>query len=119
MPENYVNIPNEQGSVNISEDVIAAIASAAMAEVDGIAGFGSTVGSEIYEFLGKKPASKGIRASFEDGKITVDIIAMVCYGNGIAKVASAAQSAVIAAVESMTGIAPVVNIHISGVAFGK
>lgn len=119
MPENYISISGTKGSVNISEDVIAVIAAAAIAEVDGVAGFSNTVGSEIYELLGKKPASKGIRASFEGGIITIDIIVMVRYGCGISKVASEAQSAVISAVESMTGLTPAVNIHVSGVAFDK
>ena len=119
MPENYVSIPTKKGSVNISEDVIAAISSAAISEVEGIAGFANTMGAEIYELLGKKPASKGIKVSFDDGAINIDIIAMVRYGMGISRVASAAQSAVMSAVESMTGVVPTVNIHVSGVAFDK
>lgn len=119
MPENYITIQCEKGSVNISEDVIAAISTSAIAEVDGVKCFGNTVGSEIYEFLGKKPTSKGTRVTFEEGKITVDLIVMVRYGCGISKAASEAQSAVITAVESMTGIKPTVNIHVTGVAFSK
>lgn len=119
MPENYIAISGEKGSVNISEDVLAAIAGAAIAEVDGIAGFSNTVGSEIYEFLGKRPASKGVRATVSEGKIDLDITVMVRYGYVILKAAGAAQSAVIAAVESMTGIVPTVNIHVTGVAFDK
>ena len=119
MPENYIDIQNEKGSVNISEEVIAVIAAAAIAEVDGVAGFANTVGSEIYELLGKKPSSKGVRVSFDNGAVTVDIVVMVRYGNGIAKVAAKAQTAVAGAVESMTGLTPRVNIHVTGVAFDK
>ena len=119
MPENYIDIQSEKGSVNISGEVIGVIAAAAIAEVDGVMGFANTMGSEIYELLGKKPASKGVRVSFENGGITIDIIVMIRYGNVIAKVASKAQSAVISAVESMTGITPTVNIHVTGVAFDK
>jgi uncharacterized alkaline shock family protein YloU len=119
MPENYISIAGEKGAVNISENVVCVIAAAAVAEVEGVAGFSNTAGSEIYELLGKKPASKGIKASFENGGITVDVIVMVRYGYGISKAASQAQNAVISAVEAMTGITPVVNIHVSGVAFDK
>lgn len=119
MPENYIEIESENGSVNISADVIGVIASAAVAEVDGVAGFGSTVGGEIYEFLGKKPTAKGNRVTFEDGKIIIDLTVMVRYGCGIAKIAGQAQTAVINAVESMTGVKPSVNIHVTGVAFSK
>ena len=116
MPENYINITGEKGSVNISEEVIAVIASSALAEVDGVAGY---AGGEKYEYLGKKPGSKGVRAYFADGGIVINIVMMVRYGCGIAKVASEAQKAVISAVESMTGIEPTVNVSVSGVAFAR
>lgn len=118
MPENYVSIKSDKGSVNISEDVVAAIAGEALSEVEGVAGLPNTVG-EIYELLGKKPGAKGIKASFDGDGIIVDVTVMIRYGSGIAKVASAAQSAVISAIESMTGITPKVNVHVSGVAFDK
>ena len=118
MPENYINIAGEKGSINISEYFIAVIASAALAEVDGVAGHGGAAG-EKYEYLGKRPGSKGVRARFADGGIVVDIVVMVRYGCGIAKVASEAQKAVISAVESMTGVEPTVNVSVSGVAFAK
>ena len=118
MPDNYISINSEKGSVNISEDVLAVIAGAAISEVEGVAGLSNTVGGEFYELLGKKPG-KGVRAVVDGESITVNITAMICYGYSIAKVASEAQNAVISAVEAMTGITPVVNVHVSGVAFDK
>lgn len=119
MPENYVRINSENGSVSIAEDVMAVMATAAIAEVEGIAGFANTAGSELYEFLGKRPGSKGVKARHDNGSIIIDITVMIRYGYSVAKVANAAQCAVISALESMTGITPVVNIHVSGVAFDK
>ena len=119
MPENYITIKSEKGNIHISEDVVAVMASAAIAEVEGVAGFSNTVGNELYEFLGKRPGSKGIRAGFDGDRIVVDVTVMIRYGYSVAKVASAAQSAVISAIESMTGVTPTVNIHVSGVAFDK
>lgn len=119
MPENYISIIGEKGSVNISDNVIAVIACAAVAEVDGIAGLSNSGGSELYESHGKKPLARGVRASFSDDGITVDVIVMVRYGWSISRVASEAQSAVASAVSSMTGINPSVNIHVSGVALDK
>ncbi len=119
MPENYISISGEKGSVNISENVIAVIASAAAAEVEGIAGLSNSVGSELYESLGRKTISRGVNVCFDDGSITVDVIVMVRYGWSISRVASQAQSAVASAVSSMTGMSPRVNIHVSGVALDK
>jgi len=119
MPENYITINSEKGSVNISADVIAVMASAAVAEVEGVAGLSNSVGNELYEFLGKRPGAKGVKARFEDERIIIDITVMIRYGYSLAKVAGNAQTTVIAAVESMTGVTPVVNLHVSGVAFDK
>ena len=56
----------------------------------------------------------------QDGKINVDIIIMVRYGENVVGVAQQVQEAVTAAVESMAGMGtPVVNVHVSGVAFDK
>lgn len=55
-----------------------------------------------------------------DGVITVDTIIMVRYGCNVVSVAKEVQDKVTAAVESMTGMgSPVVNVHVSGVAFDK
>ena len=56
----------------------------------------------------------------EDGKMTVDVIIMVRYGCNVVGVAQQVQDAVTQAVESMAGMGtPVVNVHVSGVAFDK
>ena len=119
MSENYICINSEHGSVSISEEVMTVMATAAIAEVEGIAGFANHAGSELYEFLGKRPGSKGVKAHYEDGSIAIDITVMIRYGYSVAKVAGAAQCAVISAVEAMTGMIPTVNVHVSGVAFDK
>lgn len=67
-----------------------------------------------------KNSGKGLKVQIEDGKITVDVIIMVRYGSNVVGVAQQVQDAVTAAVESMTGMGtPVVNVHVSGVAFDK
>ena len=119
MSDNYVTINAEKGTVNISEQVVSAIASAAVAEVEGAAGYSKTTAGELYEFLGKKPGSKGIRVNFEGDAIHLDITLMVKYGYGVAKVASEVQRSVISSLESMTGLTPVVNVSVTGIAFAK
>ena len=44
---------------------------------------------------------------------------MVKYGYGVAKVASEVQRSVISSLESMTGLTPVVNVSVTGIAFAK
>ena len=116
MPENYITCQDEKGSINISEDVVAAMVRAAITEVDGVAG----VGTELAELLGIKSAAKGIKVQIVDGTMTVDTIITVRYGCSVVAVAKAVQESVTSAVESMTGMGkPIVNVHVSGVAFDK
>ena len=112
MPENYITCQDEKGSINISEDVVAAMVRAAITEVDG--------GTELAELLGIKSAAKGIKVQIVDGTMTVDTIITVRYGCSVVAVAKAVQESVTSAVESMTGMGkPIVNVHVSGVAFDK
>lgn len=117
MSENYITLPDTDGSINISEEVVAVMAAAAIAEVDGVAGLSNTAGSDIQNFVGKRSVSKGIKIDFADNAIVIDALVMLRYGSGIAGVCAKIQEAVIAAVESMTGIRPTVNVHVTGVVF--
>jgi len=119
MPEAYITIPTEKGSVHIAEDVLAAIAANAAAEVDGVAGM-SGGAPELTEFIGgKKPASRGVHICVEDDEVQVNAAVLVRYGKNISGVADKVQRAVGSAVESMTGLKCVVNVHVAGVAFDK
>ena len=70
--------------------------------------------------LGIKSAAKGIKVQIVDGTMTVDTIITVRYGCSVVAVAKAVQESVTSAVESMTGMGkPIVNVHVSGVAFDK
>ena len=114
MPENYITCQDEKGSINISEDVVAAMVRAAITEV------ATSTGTELAELLGIKSAAKGIKVQIVDGTMTVDTIITVRYGCSVVAVAKAVQESVTSAVESMTGMGkPIVNVHVSGVAFDK
>ena len=116
----YISCQDSNGSINISDDVVNVVVTAAIREVDGVAGLASAAGGELAEFFGKKGSGgKGVKVQFEDGKIVVDALILVRYGYAIANVAKKVQTSVTSAVESMTGYTPVVNVHVSGVAFDK
>ena len=119
MPDNYISISAEKGSINVSEEVIAIIAGAAISETEGVAGLSNSVGSEIYEFIGRKSVTKGIKVSFEEEKIIIDATIMVRFGATISTIAEKVQNTVANSVENMTGIAPVVNIRVAGISFDK
>ena len=110
----YVVRPDEKGSINISEDVVAAIAVSAALEVEGVGEVVQNSGS----YLSKKNAVKGVKLTIGDGSVIVDLQIMVKYGQPIPQVAQNVQDAVANAVESMTELKVCqVNVGISGVLF--
>ena len=54
MGETYITCREENGSINISEDVISGMVRTAVTEVEGVAGLSNTAGSEIAELIGLK-----------------------------------------------------------------
>ena len=121
MPENnYITTPTDRGTINISEDVFAVMVGAAIAEVDGVAGMASTVGSDLQELLGRKSLAKGVKVSFdENGTVVVDVLLTVRFGHNITQVAKQVQEKVASGVEAMTASRAVVNVHVAGVSFSK
>ena len=120
MGENYITCQEPNGSINISEDVIAGMVRNAILEVEGVAGLANTAGAEISELLGIRSLTKGVKVQFEDGKVVVDTILTVSYGSNVVKVARTVQERVLAAVQATTGLEKVeVNVHVTGIAFEK
>ena len=114
----YVTHPEELGSINISEDVVAAIAASAAVEVDGVSGL--VYGTNVHEVLAKKNISKGIKIDVGEDTVEIDVFIMVNFGNPIADIARSVQEAVSAAVENMTELkVSRVNVHVGGVSFDR
>ena len=63
MPENYITCQDEKGSINISEDVVAAMVRAAITEVDGVAGVATSTGTELAERVRSRSSSALPRSS--------------------------------------------------------
>ena len=119
MPESYVTNQTEKGNISISEDVVTVMVTAAIAEIEGVAGLANPTSTDIVEFFGIKHAAKGVKISAEDGQLVVDVVIMVRYGFGVTVVAKKVQEQVAASVESMTGLKVRVNVHVTGIAFDK
>ena len=120
MGDNYISCKAENGSINISEDVISTMVRTAITEIDGVAGISNTAGAELAELIGIKTVSKGIKVQIVDDTITVDAVILVRYGCNIVNVAKEVQNSVTEAVQAITGIDKAeVNVHVSGVAFEK
>ena len=114
----YITYPEEQGSINISEEVVAAIACGAALEVEGVDGLFNSPGKKLSDVVGKKALSKDVKVKVADGDITADISITVKVGYAVSTIGKEVQEAVKAAVEATTGLTmSIVNVHVCGVSF--
>lgn len=116
----YISRVEELGDVNISEEVLSAIAGAAAVDVEGVGGLGYGLGSDVAAVVNRKMLSKGVRLSVEEDEVSVDIAIMVKYGYVVPDVAKAVQESIASAVENTSGLAvKTVNVTVAGVTFQK
>lgn len=113
----YITQTQENGTVQISEDVIATIVCNAVSEVEGIVGLSTKPGADIADMIGKKNWGKGLKVLIgQDNSLTVDCNVNIGYGQSVVTVAKAVQDAVADAVESATGIKlAAVNVNVCGI----
>ena len=120
----YLVLPEEEGTIHISEEFIAAIAVGAVREVEGVSGMMTNLGGSVTDLLNnKKNAQKGVKTvkieKTDDG-LVMELYITVSYGTPVLEVAENAQKAVKASVEAMTGCTVcAVNIHVGGVTMAE
>ena len=110
----YVTRAEENGTINIAEDVVAAIVADAVKGVEGV----GAMSQNVAEQLSGKKAVRGVRVEKIDDAIAIDLYLMARYGYAIPEVAQQVQTKVSDAVGGMTGF-PVkeVNVHVGGISF--
>jgi len=120
MAENktYITQVQENGTVMISEDVIATIVIHTINEVEGVSGLSTKPGADIAEMIGKKNWGRGLKITIsENEELYIDCNIVVAYGQSVVSVANAVQKAVSNALESMTGVKVAsVNVNVCGIA---
>ncbi len=110
----YLTRAEENGTVNIAEDVVAAIVADAVKEIEGV----GAMSQNVAEQLSGKKAIRGVRVERVEDAVVIDLYLMARYGYAIPEVAQQVQESVTNAVAGMTGF-PVkeVNVHVGGVSF--
>lgn len=116
----YMTLTEENGSIHIAEEVIAAIAVGAVREVEGVSGMMTNLGGSVTDLMNNKKnaqkGAKGVKIDMTDTALVLDLYLTVQYGHAIPEVAENAQKAVSSAIEAMTGcVVSAVNIHVGGV----
>ena len=123
MAENkeYYTQKVENGSIQISEDVVASVAAMAVMEQEGVCGLSTGIGSDIAEMLGMKSAAKGVRiVSDKEGRLFVECNVVANFGYSVFELAKNVQENVKSSVESVTGLRVAeVNVTVCGIALPK
>lgn len=113
-----VEMSNEMGNIDVSEEVIATIAGGAALECYGLVGMASRsqIRDGIAELLGRENLSRGIEVRTNEDGIELDLYIIVSYGTKISEVAYNVQTRVKYALNQTLGLnANVVNIYVQGV----
>ena len=117
---NYLSYQEENGSINISEEVILTMVRAAVTEVEGVASLSTTAGTELAELLGLTSIPKGVTTRFDNNRVITDVIINVSYGRNVVSVAKAVQDSVRRVIQDTTGFEDAeVNVHVSGITFER
>ena len=113
----YITQNQENGSILISEDVIATIVTHAINEVEGVTGLSVKPGADIIEIIGKKNWGKGIKVTIgQEDELYIDCNIVVSYGQSVVSVAKAAQEAALNALESIAGVTvAAINVNVCGI----
>ena len=118
MAENkqYITQMQDNGSVMISEDVIVSIVTQAVSDVDGVVSINTKPAAELADMI-RKNWGKGMKIAIsDDNAITIDVEVLIGYGQSVVTIAESVQTAVISAVQSMTGVQAVtVNVNVCGI----
>lgn len=113
-----LEISNDYGKIDISNEVIASVVGGKAVECYGIVGMASRqqVRDGIAEILGHENYARGIKVREEDGNVDIDIYIIVSYGVKISEVANNVQSTVKYTLESTLNVkVNSVNIFVQGV----
>ena len=87
MAENkgYMTLSDEQGSIHISEEVIAAIAVGAVREVEGVSGMMGNLGTSVADLVtnkkGAQKNAKGVKIEMTENGLILDLYLTVAYGH--------------------------------------
>ena len=95
---------DDQGVVQIADEVVMMIAALATAEVAGVSTIGGILPGELTGRVNKKYLRRGVRVEVLEGNVSVGVAITVEYGINIPTLCAKVQTKVKNALENMTGL---------------
>lgn len=112
-----VFVDSDKGSVHVAPEVLAIISGTAAMEVDGVV---TAAAVNMSSWMAKRNFAKGVKISFEEGKVKADMAIAIKYGHKLHEVAAAVQGRVRTALETMSGMQVLeVNVNVATLRFDK
>lgn len=106
----------ELGRVQLAPEVLEVIIGIATTEVKGVANTTGSFATGVAEKLGRAQHGKGVKTSWSEDGLTVDVYCVVQYGFAVREVAYDIQQQVRVAIYNMTSLeTKEVNVHITGI----
>lgn len=111
----------ENGTLQVSEDVVTSVAAAAVLEVEGVCGLSNSISTDIAEMLGMKALSRGVRLTAgKDGTLKIECDIVAKFGQSVFALAKQVQDSVKSSVESVIGLKVTqVNVNVCGIAMPR
>jgi len=108
-------LEKQLGDIRIENSVVAAIASIAAQEVEGVASMGGKF--SLSEMLGRKDVDRGVKVDIEENsRATIHVNVKIEYGCNMYDAAHELQRKIKDSVEQMTGlVVENVNVIINGI----
>ncbi len=113
-----IQLRNEYGQIDISEETIAMIAGSAAMECYGLVGMASRKQFKdgFAELLGRENLTRGVEVNLDNNRLTVYLYIIVSYGTKISEVAHNIQQKVKYVLDQVVGLeVSEVNIIVQGV----
>ena len=108
------------GEIRIANEVVAAIASIAASEIEGVETMSGNIKNELVGMFGARKNAKGVKVLVDDDEAVVDIAITMKYGYSIPETSGRVQERISQAINEMTGLTcDKVNVTISGVSLPK
>lgn len=103
--KSFIIKEDENGGVNIADEVVAIIAGLAATEVDGVSSLVGNLTNEVISKAGANKLAKGVKVmTADEDKLAVRLSVNIAFGYEIPKICEQIQEKVKSAIENMTGL---------------